>query len=914
MLSFIEDVVEKVTPQYGNIATDCIFILPSKRASLFLKKAISKSQGKTTLSPEIYSIEEFIETISGLVTANSTTQVFELYAAYQKIGDYEKESFDSFLKWGQTLLQDFNEIDRYLVDASKLYQNIAAIQEVNHWSLTPDKTEMVENYLHFWNHLEAIYETFNSNLLKKGLGHQGLIYKSAVQHIDAYIQKERKSHLFIGFNALNTAETTIIQTLLKETNSKIYWDLDSYFVNDPLHDASHFIRKYQATWDILKKQPLQGISNNYLSQKNINIIGVPKNISQVNYVGKLLTDLQTKAPEHLQNAALILGNENLLNPVLNAIPKNIDAVNITMGQKLETTPMASFFLNLIDFHESKTSKGWFHKHFLHLLTHSYATLLLESMELSADTIIKTVKTNNWSYIGREQIDILIPRQQQENLFLFCEIKSPLALIDVFLALIQHFRTISTVNKNSLLLEQLYKFFTLFNQLKDLCINYSFITNLKSLKQLYSQLISVETLDYQGDPIEGIQIMGMLESRLLDFETVILTSVNEGILPSGKSNNSFIPFDLKNTHGLPTYKEKDAVYTYHFYRLLQRAKNIYLLYNTEPDVLEGGERSRLITQLLTDENRKDITETIAAPKIHIRNSGKKTIVKTESLSQLLKKKAAKGFSPSSLSNYIRNPISFYTQNLLNIDEVDEVEETLAANTFGTIVHDSLEALYTPFVGNILTAEHLTEAKKQTATVVQRNFEKSFKEGNLSTGKNYISYHVILKYIHNFIDAELAEIKDHEIRITALEQELAISLKVPGLEFPIILKGKLDRIDSYDGITRIIDYKTGKVERRNVEIMDWSVITEDYQYSKAFQLLCYALMYTKSHPNQEKNLQAGIISMKNFTDGTLLFAKKESARGPKNHLIDKEMLMEFEQMLYQLISEICNPEIPFIEKEV
>ena len=914
MQSFIEFVVEKALRQYDNIATQCIFILPSKRASLFLKKAISKAEGKTTLSPEIYSIEEFIENISGLVTANSTSQIFELFAAYQKIGDYEKESFDSFLKWGQTLLQDFNEIDRHLVDASQLYQNIAAIQEVNHWSLTPDKTEMIENYLHFWKHLESIYEEFNSNLKNKGLGHQGLIYKSAVQNLDSYIQKEKKSHLFIGFNALNTAEIQIIQTILKESNSSIYWDIDSYFLEDQIHDASHFIRKYQATWYILKNKPLQGISTNYLSEKNINIIGVPKNISQVNYVGNLIADINTKSPEHLKNAALILGNENLLNPLINAIPKNISTVNITMGQKLETTTMASFFLNLIDFHESKTQKGWFHKNFLQLLTHSYTSLLLESIDLSTDSIVKIIKTNNWSYIGSEQINTLIPSKQQKTLSLLAEVKSPIDLISLFLALIQQFRTIPTVSKDGLLMEQLYKFFTIFNQLKDLCTNYSFITNLKSLKHLYSQLITVETLDYQGDPVDGIQIMGMLESRLLDFETVILTSVNEGILPSGKSNNSFIPFDLKTKHGLPTYKEKDAVYTYHFYRLLQRAKNIYLIYNTEPDVLEGGERSRLITQLLTDENRTDITESIAAPKIHLRNEGKKTIVKTNSLSQLIKRKASKGFSPSSLSNYIRNPISFYKQNLLNIDEVEEVEETLAANTFGIIVHDSLEELYTPFIGKNLTVAFLEDAKKQTAFVVKKNFDKSFKEGNLSTGKNFLSYHVILKYIHNFLDAELVEIKNHQIQIVGLEKELKVSLSIAGLDFPIVLKGKLDRIDIYDGITRIIDYKTGKVEKRNVEILDWSVITEDYQFSKAFQLLCYAFMFSKSITQEQKTIQAGIISMKNFTDGTLLFAKKESARGPKNHLIDKDILIDFEQMLYQLISEICNSEIPFIEKEV
>lgn len=913
MQSFIEDVIADLLKKYHD-THQLIFILPSKRAGVFLKKILSQTADKTVLAPEIYSIEEFIEKISGLVTASTTTQLFELYNAYIKVGDYEKESFDSFLKWGQIVLQDFNEIDRYLVDASALYQNVAAIQEVNHWSLNPEKTEMIENYLHFWRYLEEIYETFNKTLLKQGLGHQGLIYRTSVKQLPVYLKRSTKNHIFLGFNALNTAESMLIQTLLEEGQSSIYWDIDPYFLKDTVHDAGYFIRKYQETWPILRGKPLQGLTHHYLNKKNIEVIGMPKNMAQVNYVGNLLFGLQQEHPEALKNAAIILGNEELLNPLLNAIPENIAATNITMGQKLEDTPMASFFSNLIEFHENKTEKGWFFKHLLHLLTHSYSVLLFDAHHISVDNLMHKIKTNNWSYITNEQLNTYLPNQQHLRL-LFQEIKKdPNLLIENFLELTQELRQIKSIKENPLLLEQLYKFHTVFNQLKDLCASYSYIDSLKSLKHLFHQLLSTETLDFQGNPVEGIQIMGMLESRLLDFETVIITSVNEGILPSGKSNNSFIPFDLKIKNGLPTYKEKDAVYTYHFYRLLQRTKNVYLLYNTEPDALEGGEKSRLITQLLTDDNRDDITETIANAKIRPYSKEKESISKTKSLVDLIKEKASKGFSPSSLSNYIRNPMDFYRQNLLNIDDVLEVEETLAANTFGTIVHDTLEELYAPLVGQTLTHELLIGLKKNIDAPVLRNFQKTYKDGNITTGKNYISYHVIIKYIRTFLDAEIETVKNHNIKIIALEQSLDIPIEVPGLDFPIRLKGKLDRIDEFDGITRIIDYKTGKAEKKNVELLDWGVLLDEYQYSKAFQLLCYALMFFKSHPGTSEHLYAGIISLKNFTDGTLLFAKKESASGPKNHRIDKDVIIEFEQILSQLIRDICNPTIPFVQKEV
>ncbi len=913
MQSFIEDVIKNVIskdPDTGNV----IYILPSKRAGVFLKKILSKTITKTVLAPEIYSIEDFIEKVSSLVTANTTTQLFELYKAYLSVGDYEKESFDSFLKWGQILLQDFNEVDRYLVDASSLYKNIEAIQEVNHWSLNPEKSEMIENYLHFWRYLEEIYNQFNNNLIKQGLGHQGLIYRTSVAQLPSYISQINKNHVFLGFNALNTAESILIQTILEKTDATIYWDIDHYFLQDTIHDAGYFIRNYQNAWEVLRGKTLNGLSNHYNTAKNIEIIGVPKNISQVNYVGDLLHKIQNENPESLSNTAIVLGNEELLNPLLNSIPENIPATNITMGQKLESTPLASFFTNLLDFHEQKTEKGWFYKNLLNLLTHSYAVLLFDANEVSAEALITKIKTNNWSYISSSQIEDLIPTNATVALLFKDTNNNPNYLIDNFLVLVQSIRTIEIVKDNALLLEQLYKFYTLFNQLKDLCANFSYINNLKSFKQLFKQLLTTETLDFQGNPIEGIQIMGMLESRLLDFETIIITSVNEGVLPSGKSNNSFIPFDLKIKNGLPTYKEKDAVYTYHFYRLLQRAKNVYIVYNTEPDALEGGEKSRLITQLLTDENRTDITEYIATPQIRSVTREKETISKTKSLIALIQEKAKKGFSPSSLSNYIRNPIDFYKQNLLNINDVLQVEETLAPNTFGTIVHDSLEELYTPLIGINLTVGLLNGIKKNIPKIVSLNFEKTYKEGNISSGKNYISFHVILKYIQTFIDAEVKSLADHCIKIIALEQSLSVPLKVNGLDFPIILKGKLDRIDEYDGITRIIDYKTGKVERRNVEIMDWDILREEYQYSKAFQLLCYGLMYFKTDPKENLSIQAGIISLKNFAEGTLLFAQKESARGAKNHLINNKVISDFEQILGQLITDICNPEIPFTEKEV
>ncbi|RUA18290.1 MAG: PD-(D/E)XK nuclease family protein, partial [Flavobacteriia bacterium] len=390
-----------------------------------------------------------------------------------------------------------------------------------------------------------------------------------------------------------------------------------------------------------------------------------------------------------------------------------------------------------------------------------------------------------------------------------------------------------------------------------------------------------------------------------FETVIITSVNEGILPSGKSNNSFIPFDVKRDYGLPTYKEKDAIYTYHFYRLIQRAKNVHIIYNTEPDVLEGGEKSRLITQLLTDANiRPYVEHSIAAPEIKIDARPLLHIDKGAVLMEDLKAFAAKGFSPTSLANYIKNPIDFYKRNILKINDLDEVEENIAANTFGTIVHDSLEQLYTPLINSVLTSENVSPLKALIPKIVTQHFQKSLAGVDISRGKFLLVYNVIIKYLQNFINMELQRVKRHNIKILALEEKYEVSLNIPGLDFPVILKGTLDRVDEIDGTVRIIDYKTGKVEPKNVKITDWEELITEYDKSKAFQLLCYAYMFHKKHGTTP--LLAGIYSFKNLSQGLFSFVED------KNTLINQDTLVSFENQLNNLIMDIFEAELPLTEK--
>lgn len=915
MQNFLEQTITEIYSKHKSLE-DFVFILPSRRAGLFLKKTIAQINTKTQFAPQILSIEEFIENISGLSYANNTEQLFELYYTYLEQTKDNPDGFIEFSKWGQTLLQDINEIDRYLIDASKLFSNLSAIQEIDHWYVTSEKTEMIEDYVHFWNNLEHLYTSFNQRLLEQKRGHQGLVYRKAYEHINTYLEAtKKKNHIFIGFNALNTAETKIIQRILQNPNAKIYWDIDTYLLEDQVHDASYFIRKHLKTWPYLKKHGLKGPSSNLLSDKHIEIVGIPKNISQVKYVGNLLKGIRQDSTETLKQTAIILSDESLLNPLINSIPDEIDKVNITMGYPLNKTPFDSFFRLFFEFHNNKGLEGWYHKNVVSFLADPNTRLLFSNEEENmAEVLTRQIKGNNLTYIQDKYIFELFQGRDLELInLIFSNNPSPKKLIKDCIELISILKTKLQESNNVLALEQLFKFHNVFNQIMMLLQAHDFIKDIKSLQTIFKELLSIESLDFKGDPVEGLQIMGMLESRNLDFETVIITSVNEGILPSGKTNNSFIPFDLKKAFGLPTFKEKDAVYTYHFYRLLQRAKNIYLLYNTEPDVLLGGEKSRLLHQLSTDENfTGKIKEYIAIPEIKPSQNKKGIINKNDSLITLVQEHAKRGFSPSSLSNYIRDPFAFYKQNLLGIDTSLEVEETLAANTFGTIIHDTLEDLYKPHVGVYLTEELLKASKHKIKDLVKKHFDRTYSDQIVLKGKNLIAFNVIINYVQKFIDAEINEVKQHKIKILGLEDNMRITLDIPEIEYPIHLKGKLDRIDEKDGVLRIIDYKSGKVLQNQVEVVEWPEITENYNLSKAFQLLCYALMYNGKFATGQ--MTAGIISFKNLNSGLLHFATKERNSRTKERSITANTLAQFQVELKRLILEICNPNIPFSEKEV
>ncbi len=905
MQSFLKDVLEYCLKQTHIKLKKTTFILPGKRAGNFLKHLLKTQTDYQGFTPEVLSIEELITQISGLKNLDNTNTLFQFYQSYlQLTPKEEQEDFETFYGWAQTLIYDFNEIDRYLIPTQPFFNYLGEIKNIEHWSVAQPQTELVKNYLNFWNKLPKYHANFVEKLLQNQEAYQGLSYRKSAELINDFLKTNHNHFIFIGFNALNNAEQKIIQEILNQNRGDIFWDIDQHFLNYKNHQTARFINKYK-NWAYYQEEnsTFKWASANYQKDKNIQVIGIPQNIGQAKYVGQILQN------SDLKNTAVVLNEEGLLFPVLNSLPDKVKKVNITMGLALSKTPPASLFEVLFKIQNEENEKTYY-KNVLDVLTHP---TIKRSLKNTAYKIREKIISQNQVFVKKEEL-LLNTTEKEQKILEICFTKHE--NIEKFIAeliLLTELLRPEKEEKNELEIQYLYHFNKGFKKIVNLLKKYNPLTNMKSFQRIYKDILETESLDFSGTPFDGLQIMGMLESRVLDFETVILTSVNEGILPGGKSTNSFIPNDLKFQYGLPTYKEKDAVYTYHFYRLLQRAKNIYILYNAETSGLGAGEKSRFITQLEVESPKNhQITFQTVNPKIKTKKTEKEEIKKTPEVLEILRKRAEYGFSPSALTTYIRNPLDFYKNYVLGIKEEDEVEEIVTARTLGTVVHDVLEDFYKPFEGRNIEEQDLDQMLKKIDIKVKNKFKEKYQKTPLSEGKNLIIFEVAKRFLYNFLSYEKEIIKKKKLKILHIESDhLRQKIEIPDFDFPIYISGKVDRVDELHKQIRVVDYKTGKVKTSNLNLKDFEFLTTENKYNQAFQVLCYASMLQSKR--KLENIQAGIISFKNLKSGFMPFKYADKEKGKNLTEIDENTLDLFQNELKSLIREIFNPNIPFKERE-
>ena len=907
MNTFLDDVAKIITTSHKELDQIKI-IVPSIRSITFLKEALKKQIQVPKISPEIISIEVFINDLSDLKTITKIDLLYSFYEVYLMHTPKEKQdTMNQFFNWAPSVLQEFNEVDAQLIDSNKLFAFMGAVDEIEAWS-SSEKESIRSNHLNFQSELPVLYKKLYEYLLLKQKGYAGMQLREAVRNLGFYTESKLLHHYFVGFNALTKAEETIIQELLVTEKAEILWDLDQSFYDDPYQGAGHFIRRYLKSWNSLKKEKTNIFSNIFFDTKEIEIIRVSKNITQAKIAVQIATELNKKNPN--SSSVIVLGDENLLHPTLSALHQNVSDWNITMGYPLAKTMLSSFYYNLFELLQNYSEAG----HSIHevkaiLEVASTGLVLEDNGESLADTIALFQKSNR-DYIPVETL-INFGGELSDLLF------SPFSSVNTFLERIQKitiaFKTFySSSDKESLYAHYCDRFLILWEDLSEQHEDKKLMTTLEDVKMVFQLMVQQETLDFSGDALSKLQIMGVLETRLLDYDNVIITNVNEGILPFGKTPFSVIPFDVRRKFEMNTFIEQDHLYAYHFFRLLQRAKNIYLLYNATPEGLFSGEKSRFLVQLeyFKSPKHKLSFKQIDQP-LTVQKTSLKEAVKTSAVLKQLDEIAIQGFSPSSIGQYIRNPYLFYEQRMLKIKPLEANENDLSAQDKGTIMHEVLELVYTPFLNKKLSSQDYDKMLLTLPKLLEKTFNSVYKNNSQRTGKNHIIFNVMEKILTSFLIEEKSQIaKGRDLKILGLEYRFSKPIWVKGLEKEIIFKGSIDRIDSLDGVIRFVDYKTGNVTGSDLSFRHWDELISDPKKSPLFQVLLYA--YAIKDEFKEDKVWAGVIPLKNFENNFIAASITENSRTKTLIEMNESILLNFEKELFALINEIFDPNIPFVFK--
>ena len=870
MNSFLEKVIDDVKIRTTNSSSRS-FILPNKRSAKYFKKLLLRKTKKAVFVPDILSIDTFITKVSGLDEADEKTLIFTLYESYIELDNNNKKTpFADFSAWGRKLLRDVSEIEQNLLSPQLILKELIEINKINNWTKQdlPNKESPL-----FWEILPKLYSLFRKKLIDNETGTKGMCYSEAKENLEHYKEANvNLEHVFVGLNALSKSEELIIQELLDFNNGEIYWDIDKEFLKNKDHGATFFIRQYRNGWKRFKKNPFKWEGENYKAPKKINIIGTPKLLGQAKEISRVLSSFDRKK---LKNTAVVLGEEALIGPVLNYNALPLKDVEITVRTKLSLEEFKTLIEEIFEIQQSPkeltTEQGFKRLQFSRVFNNAFSEFKKEDMRQHKiiNPLLQTWRSSNQAIDSITDLLIYIRKQLKKGTIEFLNTEYCIRSLE---------------------------------ETQRLANRFSFFKDLKILKSAIFSSLENATLGFENNEDAKVKIMGILESRALDFENVIISSVNEGTLPKGKMHGSLIPYDLRKKHGLLTYSERDAIYTYHFYRLITRAKNIFLIYNNYNEGVMGGEKSRFIHQIELEEKHPVFVEN-NGPKIFTEKEDR-ILEKSPEVIIRLNEIAKKGFSPSTLGQYIKNQEEFYYKTLLNIYEFEE--DGINPRTIGVVFHESIEEIYRPLVGRKINKRDMLKAQ----SVIEEKIKGAFlKNGlaNLKKGKALIVYEVIKNGITTLIKNEIKDIESgNEIELVALEAKMSCELGIKELASPVKLRGTVDRIDKRNGSLRIIDYKTGLIRPNEVVIKNMDSCF-DLANIKSMQLMCYALMYFKNFPKCS-NVEAGLVSLRDLRKGVMKFGIKQMGKD-KDYLIDTRKIVEFEKKLKQLIIEIMNPKINF-----
>ena len=886
MNSFFEKAIEKSLDVKSLNRT--VIIIPNRRSRIFLKQAIQSKLNKISISPEIYSIDDFIERIADNKETEKTAILFYLYESYMQISKKNDfENYNSFRKWANIFLKDLNDIQMSNNNHQDVLNYLLEIKKINAIN------EEDEFKLEFWKILPKISEIFIEKLRQNNCANKGLIHLDAEKNIELYSNAHKNyNFLILGLNSLSNIEAYIIEYLLSNNKAQIFWDCDESFTNNTINQSGYFFRKYKNSWDHYKSNIFDFEHNELSEKKIIDIYPATKNVNQVNIVSNIISDLKGKT-------AIILPNQDLVLPMLNAIPKKVKSYNLSLSFPMAEMPLFKFFNLFFELYGGRGGSSFYFRDVLKIIENNiFNTIFQEEKDIEIFNL--KIKTLNITYLSKKFIESL--KLSQIDRFFRMTNKT---VIDELLG----FTDLCEDKLNmDIYYDQLISLRKILFIIQKFQISYGFDISFRSLKEIFNDILKNQSINLYGDLNADIQIMGLLESRSLEFENVIFCSANDGILPNNNFTNSLLTYDLRKKFEIPTIDEADAREAYDFYRLLFKAKNISLIYNSVSEGVSSSEKSRFIYQLelLKKDNHK-INYFNAQFEIPKKEAFNYSFDKSKGVIKKLKDIADSGFSPSSLTTYIENPLTFFDNYLLKTDEYKNVIENPEALGIGRIFHNSMQDLYNPLVGQILDENKLKGLKKNHEKVINNRFEQEYGK-SFKRGKNLIAFDVLKMAIIALIDLDIKKIKNGiEIKLISVEDQISTSFITKKSKIKYKLKGFIDRIQTENGHTKIIDYKTGgSITSSSLSFEEFDQVTEKKK-KELFQLLCYSLIYLESN-KKIKSVEPGLILLKSIKSGTNVVRKKLSHR-KYDSIFDLKNLSEFKLLVDGLVEEIFDKNLNF-----
>lgn len=948
MKPFLYQVATLFYQQYGAEIHRLAFVFPNRRAGLFFQKYLSEISEKPLFSPSILTINDLFMQLSGKHPADKIQMLFRLYELYkQRSGS--SESFDEFIYWGEMLLNDFDDIDKYMVDARMLFRNVSDLKSLDDDFnyLSPEQVQAIrsfwssfypkgdspnqQHFLELWEILYDLYAGLRTSLAKDGCGYDGMIFREVVEQLE----KEPMSDfpfdqvVFVGLNALSVSEERLLLALQKKGVADFYWDYVGPWVTDPDNKASFFLernlRLFPSRMQLPGTEPVQA---------EIRVMGVPSAIGQAKQVYPILqalADEQQLTDESALRTAIVLPDEHLLVPVLNAIPEAIQHINVTMGYPLAGTPVAALMEYILTLQKNiryiDRVPGFYFRDVLPILNHQY---VMAAAPEEVSQLVKDMTAGNRIYVHAADLN-----RHELLSILFTPVQNTEELSDYLIHVLEALNTclrnkrpnpddeemISNSTQTTADIEQefIFHYFATVNRMKEVMREAKIEMRLDTYFRLLKRMTDLITIPFEGEPLSGLQVMGVLETRALDFDRLIILSMNEGIFPLKKAANSFIPYNLRRGFGLPTYEHQDSVWAYHFYRLIRRAKQVTLLYDTRTTGLQTGEVSRFVHQLryhyqypLIDELVVYDVASSAVPPISVQ----KTTEVEKLLSDFLSG-GTRALSASAINTYLDCPLKFYFSVLEQIQEEDEITETVERDVFGSILHKVMEDLYAPFKGKLVTADLLKLLRKDqpllTGTIARAFAELFFKSPVVRPleGENFLTGEMIRKYAEKILEQDACFTPFHYI-----ESEKKVRATITLSDRRVVqLKGFIDRVDSLDRVLRIVDYKTGsgKLEFESVEgLFD----KEAKDRPKAvMQVFLYAWMYQQLPEYTGMPIQPAIYYLRTlFQRSFNPVVEQKKGRGKADKVNSfQDFASDFEGKLRQCLDEIFNLDIPFTQTE-